>query len=327
MFLTFALFEAIDATGMVESFLVFPTDAPTVIVDRLRDVRGRAHDRQVDLGGLRFYSDEEGLKIRRLVSQYGPPAFHRHGDDLRLELEHTALPVGNGLGYYTLLLPQGFYGHLHATVKTDLHWLTDSRRLLVSMQLLDHRGYLATSVRVSAELSKNAEPGPEIARIRSRDVYADWSTGPHHVSVRSFIRAANASVSGSTSGVFLCHSHEDKQFARKLAIALAGAGFRVWIDEAEIRVGESLIGKIEEGISGVTHLVAILSPASLQSRWCREELRMALARQIGGKELVVLPVLLGDCEPPGFLQEKRYADFRKAGRFAQSVRELCEAIA
>ena len=37
----------------VESFLVLPTDAPTVVVDRLEHVRGMANDRQVDLGDLR----------------------------------------------------------------------------------------------------------------------------------------------------------------------------------------------------------------------------------------------------------------------------------
>ena len=67
MFLSFALFESVDATGRVESFLVFPTDAPHVVVDRLRDVQGRSGDQQVDLGTLRFYTTEAGLTIRRLA--------------------------------------------------------------------------------------------------------------------------------------------------------------------------------------------------------------------------------------------------------------------
>ena len=32
MFLSFALFDSFDSTGKVESFLVFPTDAPNVVV-------------------------------------------------------------------------------------------------------------------------------------------------------------------------------------------------------------------------------------------------------------------------------------------------------
>lgn len=326
MFLSFALFEAIDATGKVESFLVFPTDAPTVVVDRLRDVRGMSGDRQLDLGGLRFYADAEGLKIRRLIAQYGPPAFWHRGDQIRLEVEHSALPIADAtVGYYTLLLPHGYYGFVHTSVKTDLHWLTDTRRLLVSSNLLDHQGYRTTSVRVSAELTKGAEPSANVPRIKSTEVYAGWG-GPANNNVRDFIRAANASLSESAMGVFICHSHEDKRFARKLAIALAGSGFRIWIDEAEIRVGESLIEKIEAGITDATHLVAIMSNASVASRWCREELRMALARQIKGKDVTVLPVIVEDCELPGFLQEKKYADFRNSRRFEESLRELAAAL-
>jgi hypothetical protein len=217
MFLSFALFEAIDATGNVESFLVFPTDAPTVVVDRLRDVRGMSGDRQVDLGGLRFYADDDELKIRRLVAQYGAPAFWHRDGQIRLEIEHSALPIADGtVGYYTLLLPHDFYGFVHTSVKTDLHWLTDTRRLLVSSSLLDRHGYRTTSVRISAELTKGAEPSANVQRIKSSEVYADWG-GPPHNNVRDFIRAANASLSESAMGVFICHSHDDKRFARKLA--------------------------------------------------------------------------------------------------------------
>lgn len=91
-------------------------------------------------------------------------------------------------------------------------------------------------------------------------------------------------------------------------------------------MGESLIGKIESGISGVTHLLVILSKSSVQSPWCREELRMALARQIGGKGIQVLPLLLEDCELPGFLQKKKYADFRDSQRFEVSLREITAAL-
>src|SRR5579872_188580 len=328
MFLTFALFDALDANGKVESFLVFPTDGAAVVVDRLRDVRGVTSDKQVDLGALRFYADEAGLKIRRLVSHYGSPVFQCFGDSIRLDIEHTALPIADGtMGYYALLLPQDFYGRVHTSLKASHHWFTDTRRLLVSGEILNHQGYLTKEVQVHGELRRGVDPDPDVPRIKSTEVYADWSSGPHHNNVRSFIRAANASLSDAAVGVFVCHSSVDKPFARKLAIALAGAGFKVWIDEAEIRVGDSLIAKIESGVTGATHLVAVISSASLSSRWCQEELRMALARQIGGKNITVLPVVVDDCEPPGFLQEKKYADFRNFRQFEESVKELSAALA
>ena len=65
-------------------------------------------------------------------------------------------------------------------------------RLLVSGEILDHRGYLAKDVRVWAELRKGVEPDSDVLRIKSTEVYANWGGGPNHNNDRKFIRAANA---------------------------------------------------------------------------------------------------------------------------------------
>jgi len=44
--------------------------------------------------------------------------------------------------------------------------------------------------------------------------------------------------------VFLSHNHADKPFVRRLAADLDNQGIPYWLDEAEIKVGESLIEKI-----------------------------------------------------------------------------------
>lgn len=327
MWLSFAMFETIDANGRVESFLIFPTDSPTVPVDRISDIRGLPNANEVDLGALRFYVDDGGLKVRRIVSSYREPVFQRKGDLLAIRIEHSGLPIAEETtGYYSLLLPPNHYGEVHTSLEHNEHWLTDSHRLLISLELYDHRRYsVAKSVFIEARLRKGEVPSSSVPQILSSQVYSDWS-GPHHTTVCNFIRAANASLSSDTPGIFLCHSSTDKDFTRKLAMALSGNGLKVWIDEAEIRIGESLIEKIESGILGSKYLVAVLSKNSTKSRWCAEELRMAMVRQIAQKGITVLPVLIEECEMPGFLQEKKYADFRNARDFDKAVAELCAAI-
>jgi hypothetical protein len=327
MFLSFAMFETIDANGRVESFLIFPTDSPTVPVDRIRDIRGLPNASEVDLGSLRFYVDDGGLKVRRIVSSYREPVFRRDGDLITFEIEHSALPIAdNTTGYYSLLLPSNYYGEVRTSLKHDAHWLIDSHRLLISLELYDHQQYrVARSIFISGRLRQGKSPSSSVPQISSSQIYSDWS-GPRHNSVCNFIRAANASLSNDTPGVFLCHSSTDKWFTRKLAMALAGNGLKVWIDEAEIGIGESLIEKIESGILGSKYLIAVLSNNSINSRWCAEELRMAMVRQIAQKGITVLPVLVEDCELPGFLQEKKYADFRNARHFDKGVAELCAAM-
>jgi hypothetical protein len=46
------------------------------------------------------------------------------------------------------------------------------------------------------------------------------------------------------SSIFLSHNHADKPFVRRLAQDLQAAGARVWLDEAEMLIGDSLIKKI-----------------------------------------------------------------------------------
>ena len=65
--------------------------------------------------------------------------------------------------------------------------------------------------------------------------------------------------------VFLCHSSKDKAFARKLASMLKANGVDVWIDEAEVRIGDSLIHKIGSAIDETDYVAAILSYNSVTS--------------------------------------------------------------
>ena len=53
---------------------------------------------------------------------------------------------------------------------------------------------------------------------------------------------------------------------------------------------------------------------------------MALAKQIIEGTKGVLPVLINDCEVPGFLIEKKYADLRNQERYCETVDALAKDI-
>lgn len=111
------------------------------------------------------------------------------------------------------------------------------------------------------------------------------------------------------SNVFLSHSHTDKSFTRKLANDLRLAGHGVWIDEAEINIGDSLIEKIREGLDQVDYVIAILSSSSISSTWVTRELDIASNREIDERKVIVLPILIEQVDLPGFLRGKFYGDF------------------
>ncbi len=62
-----------------------------------------------------------------------------------------------------------------------------------------------------------------------------------------------------TVRVFLSHNHHDKPFVRKLAADLEGHNVKCWVDEAEMKIGDSLIQKIREGIDNSDYFAVIVS--------------------------------------------------------------------
>jgi len=128
------------------------------------------------------------------------------------------------------------------------------------------------------------------------------------------------------SNVFLSHSHADKPFARKLAARLESEGHGVWIDEAEINIGDSLIEKIRDGIDQVDYVAAILSSASIGSEWVTRELDIASNREIEEKRVVVLPLLIEHVELPGFLKGKFYGDFTDETQFDEMLSLLLRKL-
>ncbi|MBN1991058.1 MAG: TIR domain-containing protein [Anaerolineae bacterium] len=113
------------------------------------------------------------------------------------------------------------------------------------------------------------------------------------------------------SSIFLSHNRKDKPFVRKLSERLRAHGIRTWVDEAEMRLGDSLLSKIETAIRECEYLGVVLSPHSVASKWVRREVNIALHEEIHGNRVKVLPLLYQPCDIPGFLADKMYADFTR----------------
>lgn len=129
-----------------------------------------------------------------------------------------------------------------------------------------------------------------------------------------------------TVSVFLSHNHRDKEFVRKLARDLESHGIRYWLDDAEMKIGDSLIQKIREGIDSVDFFAVVLSPNSVEAPWVANELDVAMNHQINGKPIKVLPILLKECELPGFLVGKLYGDFQNEAQYEDSFKILINSI-
>lgn len=126
--------------------------------------------------------------------------------------------------------------------------------------------------------------------------------------------------------VFLAHSKKNRRLALKLTGDLTNHGIKVWIDEAELSIGDSIISKIENGLINADYIVVMLSPHSVNSEWVKKELESALILEIKDKKAIVLPVLIKSCDIPLFLQTKLYADFRTPKKYSEQIDRLISSI-
>lgn len=125
--------------------------------------------------------------------------------------------------------------------------------------------------------------------------------------------------------VFISYSRSDSEFVDQLAMQLVANRVSVWMDRWELRVGDSIVNKLQSALIEASALLVILSKESVKSDWCNKELNSGIMREMNEKRVIVLPVLIEDCTIPMFLQEKLYADFRKD--HDAGLRSVLEALA
>ncbi|MEI7819731.1 MAG: toll/interleukin-1 receptor domain-containing protein [Verrucomicrobiota bacterium] len=115
--------------------------------------------------------------------------------------------------------------------------------------------------------------------------------------------------------VFLSHSAKDKPVVRDVAERLRKDGLRVWFDEWEIRPGDSIPAKIEEGLERSRVLVPCMSANAFGSDWAQLESGTFRFRDPLNKERRFLPLRLDDAPIKGSLAQFLSINWLPAERF------------
>lgn len=90
--------------------------------------------------------------------------------------------------------------------------------------------------------------------------------------------------------VFISHASEDKDdVVRPLAISLREKGIKVWYDEFELKIGDSLRRKIDEGLSKSKFGIVVISRYFIQKGWTNYELDGLITKAISGQQ-ILLPI-------------------------------------
>jgi hypothetical protein len=125
--------------------------------------------------------------------------------------------------------------------------------------------------------------------------------------------------------IFISYSHKDAAFVDRLAVRLAEERVHVWLDRLELQVGDSLTQRIQAALERASAILVVLSPASVESEWCRRELTAGLVRELEERRVLVLPVLIEECSIPLFLRDKLRVDL--SGDFEGGLAKLVSMLA
>ena len=89
---------------------------------------------------------------------------------------------------------------------------------------------------------------------------------------------------------FICHASEDKEdLVRPLAEKLQEAGFSIWYDEFQLKVGDSLRRSIDKGLANSRFGIVVLSTNFFAKNWPQYELDGLVTKEMSrGK--VILPL-------------------------------------
>src|ERR1044072_3136243 len=122
--------------------------------------------------------------------------------------------------------------------------------------------------------------------------------------------------------LFLSHSSKDKATARNLAERLRADNLRVWFDEWELKPGDSIPAKIEEGLEHSRVLVLCMSANAFGSDWAQVESGPFRLRDTLNKEPRFIPLRLDDAPIKGSLAHFLYVDWRPPHREQANTRLL-----
>jgi hypothetical protein len=128
--------------------------------------------------------------------------------------------------------------------------------------------------------------------------------------------------------VFLSHASEDTAWCETLAERLRNDGVRVWFDRWELKPGDHLEARINDGLEKSRKMVAAWSKNYFRDGkvWTLAESYSQQHPDTLARERPLIPLLLEDCAIKPTLRSLIHIDFRNPDDFDLRFRQLIEAL-
>ncbi len=130
---------------------------------------------------------------------------------------------------------------------------------------------------------------------------------------------------GALGRVFISYSRKDKRFVKKLNAALDAAGVQAWVDWEGIEIASDWRQRIASAIQDSDAFLFVISPDSLKSKVCVEELTQGL--QYNKKLIPILHRKRATGQTiPREISAKNYVYMRSEDNFKEALVQLIGAI-
>lgn len=116
--------------------------------------------------------------------------------------------------------------------------------------------------------------------------------------------------------IFLSHNKNDKPFVEPIALALAEqyGEDKVFYDSWSIRPGDSILGRMEEGLKQCRYFFFFMTSDSVSSAYCQLEWQSMLTQKLAKPdEIRFIPIRAGQSDIPILLKNLLYLDLYSDG--------------
>jgi WD40 repeat protein len=121
-----------------------------------------------------------------------------------------------------------------------------------------------------------------------------------------YITASIKNANNLMTQVFLCHSEQDREIAEQVRHSLMRNGLTTWTHRSDIEYGDDFHAAMTRGLEEADNVIFLLSPHSLASAYCQQELDYALSLHKR-----IIPMRAGQVDPtqvPESLKTLQYID-------------------
>lgn len=107
---------------------------------------------------------------------------------------------------------------------------------------------------------------------------------------------------------FISYNKADRDWAEWIAWTLEEEGYSVVIQAWDFRPGGNFVIEMQEAAANTERTIAVLSENYLKAEFTQPEWAAAFARDPQGKERILIPVQVKECNPVGLLKSTIYID-------------------